>query len=140
MRVRPERLAKNRSHLPMTGQRLKERERLNGAKSRGAERPTARKGATALFAFRRSDLRDFAPFGIQRRLEFSAVRDFAPLVSSRRSGFRAVIAGAVAVALLSPPVRAQSGGNGTIYVGTYAKKILVLTRPHLKIQSEERRV
>src|SRR5688500_17680078 len=38
--------------------------------------------AVALLVVRRSALRDFAPSGIRRRLEFSAVRDSAPFAIS----------------------------------------------------------
>ena len=78
-----------------------------------------------------------APYGI------GAVRDWRPMelapfgigaVSQlRRLVFCAATVCAVAVALLSSPLRAQSGGNATIYVGTYAKKILVLNESNLKV-------
>ena len=68
--------------------------------------------------WRRSGL---APFGI------GAVSQL------RRLGFCAATVCAIAVALLSSPLRAQGGGNATIYVGTYAKKILVLNESNLKV-------
>src|SRR4030095_12968306 len=81
MRVRSERLAKNRSHLPMTRQKRRNHEP-------------------------------------------------AP---NRAQGFRALLAGAVSLLAGVVPVQAQSGGNATIYVGTYAKKILVLNESNLKV-------
>jgi len=47
----------------------------------------------------------------------------------RRRAVRAVFA----VSVLALPAFAQSGGNGTIYVGTYAKKILVVNEANLKV-------
>jgi len=62
-----------------------------------------------------------APFGI------------GAVIQLRRLGFCAATVCALAVALVSSPLRAQSGGNATIYVGTYAKKILVLNESNLKV-------
>src|SRR5690349_22359919 len=55
-----------------------------------------------------------------------------------RSGARAAVAACAVFAVCSlgapPPAHAQSGGgNGTIYVGTYAKKILVVNEANLKV-------
>jgi hypothetical protein len=55
------------------------RQMPKGAKIPRAERPTATKGAAAVIAVCRCGVRNFAPFGIQRRLEFSAVWNSAPL-------------------------------------------------------------
>jgi len=54
----------------------------------------------------------------------------------RRSGparFKSYVATAALGLLFAMPAFAQSGGNGTIYVGTYAKKILVLNESNLKV-------
>ena len=72
-------------------------------------------------------------FRAWRRLVFRAFSDFAPFVISRSQGLRAVLAGAVSLLAAVIPVRAQTGGNATIYVGTYGKKILVLNESNLKV-------
>jgi hypothetical protein len=51
-------------------------------------------------------------------------------VAQRRSRFLAAVG---LTALVAASAFAQSGGNGTIYVGTYAKKILVLNESNLKV-------
>ncbi|MBW8867733.1 MAG: hypothetical protein JF610_10460 [Acidobacteria bacterium] len=52
---------------------------------------------------------------------------------SRSQGLRAVLAGVVSLLAGVAPVHAQGGGNATIYVGTYGKKILVLNESNLKV-------
>jgi DNA-binding beta-propeller fold protein YncE len=70
-----------------------------------------------------------------RLLGFRGVWDSAPFGIPRRSGFRAVSAvrAVIGVLFASTAALAQSGGNGTIYVGTYAKKILVVNEANLKV-------
>ena len=55
----------------------------------------------------------------------------APCFSRRRLGFPAL---GLVVALVSASLAsAQSGGNGTIYIGTYDKKILVVNESNLRV-------
>jgi hypothetical protein len=65
-----------------------------------------------------------AQSGTPRRSASGAVRHLAPF------GIWRLFA---AVSFLASSADAQSGGNGTIYVGTYAKKILVVNEANLKV-------
>jgi len=51
----------------------------------------------------------------------------------RTPGSRALLVCAVTVLLAVSTLNAQSGGNATIYVGTYGKKILVINESNLKV-------
>jgi hypothetical protein len=84
------------------------------------------------------DVRHFATFGIWRRSAFraaTAVRGsaFRAATAVRRSAFRALSAVCAVPFVLASTAVAQGGGNGTIYVGTYAKKILVVNESNLKV-------
>jgi hypothetical protein len=119
----------------------------NGADRNGAECRTARNAgrrempeSAECRTARNARLRvnsetDFnAPSGISRGSAFGAVRHLARFGISRRSAFRAVsVCAVLTFSVLASSAHAQSGGNGTIYVGTYAKKILVVNEANLKV-------